>query len=80
MDPTWSKTLPMTERLVSERFELVWTRPLRQERDTNREQRDKSEPETVIFIPSTPRGELMKMMKESYYQFRQGSNIRQINL
>ena len=29
MDPTWSKSLPITEKQMSERFELVWTRPLK---------------------------------------------------
>ena len=50
----------------------------RQENATSREERDSTEPETVIFIPSTPRGELLKLMKESESQFRKGSKIRQI--
>ena len=39
---------------------------------------DENEPETVIFVPSTPRGELVKRLRESDIQFRKGSNIRQI--
>ena len=41
-------------------------------------ERDESEPETVIFVPSTPRGELVKRMRESDMQFRKGSKIRKI--
>ena len=41
---------------------------------------DESEPESVIFVPSTPRGELVKRLRESDIQFRKGSKIKQINL
>ena len=41
----------------------------------NKCERDESEPETVIFVPSTPRGELVKRMRESDSQFRKGSKI-----
>ena len=33
------------------------------------------EPETVVFIPSTPRGELLKMLKETDRDFRRGTTI-----
>ena len=46
--------------------------------DNSTIERDESEPETVIFVPSTPRGELVKSMRESDAQFRKGSKIRQI--
>ena len=52
----------------------------RQENANSREERDSTEPETVIFIPSTPRGELLKLMKESDSQFRKGSGRAGISI
>ena len=40
--------------------------------------RDYSDPETVIFVPSTPRGELVKRLREADDQFRRGSKVRAI--
>ena len=40
--------------------------------------RDETEPETVLFIPSTPRGELLKRMRETDLQYRRGTDMRQI--
>ena len=34
---------------------------------------EEGEPETVIFVPSTPRGELMKAMREADIEFRRGT-------
>ena len=36
------------------------------------------EPETVMFIPSTPRGELLNTLKETDRDFRKGTNIKPI--
>ena len=36
------------------------------------------EPETVLFIPSTPRGELLKLLKETDQDFRRGTKIKPI--
>ena len=41
-------------------------------------ERDETDPETVMFLPSTPRGELMKRLKETDAQFRKGSGMQQI--
>ena len=53
------------------------------EREYEREKREEhegegGEPETVLFIPSTPRGELMKAMREADRDFRRGTTIRPI--
>ena len=40
--------------------------------------RESMEPETVMFIPSTPRGELLNMLKETDRDFRKGTNIKPI--
>ena len=41
---------------------------------------EETEPESIMFIPSTPNGELMKRLKEADATFRKGSSIRQIKL
>ena len=38
----------------------------------NRESKDETEPETVMFIPSTPGGELLKQMREADLSYRKG--------
>ena len=39
---------------------------------------EEQEPETVMFVPSTPRGELVKAMKEADNNFRKGTKIKPI--
>ena len=34
------------------------------------------EPETVMFVPSTPRGELVKLMRDTDRDFRRGTKIQ----
>ena len=38
------------------------------ESENKSEERDETEPETVMFLPSTPRGELMKKLKEERFR------------
>ena len=40
--------------------------------------RDETDVETVMFVPSTPRGELVKLMRETDRNFRTGTTIKQI--
>ena len=40
--------------------------------------REEQEAETVMFVPSTPRGELVKAMKEADTNFRKGTRIKPI--
>ena len=48
------------------------------ERDRGRESKDELEPETVMFVPSTPNGELAKLMKKADSDFRRGTKMRPI--
>ena len=44
----------------------------------DKESKDDTEPETVLFIPSTPGGELLKRMREADANYRRGTSMRQI--
>ena len=41
-----------------------------------KERRDETEAETVLFIPSTPGGELLKRLREADRKFREGTGMR----
>ena len=51
-----------------------------QSKEERREIRDNEElePETVMFIPSTPRGELLRRMREVDINYRRGTKIKPI--
>ena len=44
----------------------------------NEMEEDSEEIESVMFLPSTPHGELMKSVKEADRQFRRGTDIKRI--
>ena len=57
-----------TERQEIERAE--------REMEKTRNQDNEEEAETVLFVPCTPRGELLKIMRETDRKFREGTKIR----